>query len=86
MSSHEFPRTITARPAARQTRAERFAALASERRSVAPRFKIGDRVTFQGRTGRVTDLHAGASGYLVTVVHYAGATMLGEDHPDLAAE
>lgn len=72
-------------PARNLTRAERFAALAAERAPIAPLYKIGDRVRFEAREGRVTDLHAGASGYLVTVATYAGAVMVGEDHPDLEA-
>lgn len=88
MNSH---RTITASASARATgerrltRAERFAIIARERVSVAPLYKIGDRVRSESREGRVTDLHDGASGYLVTVVTYAGAVMVGEDHPSLEA-
>lgn len=73
------------RPARNLTRAERFAALAAERAPIAPLYKIGDRVIFEAREGRVTDLHAGASGYLVTVATYAGVFLVGEDHPDLEA-
>ena len=65
-------------PVRNLTRAERFAALAAERAPIAPLYKIGDRVRFESREGRVTDLHAGASGYLVTVATYAGTVMVGD--------
>ena len=75
------------RPSSRLTRAERMAELAASRTSPAPLYKVGDRVTFEGRASIVEYVQRAESGsYVVTVAVFGGAVVIGETHPDLSAE
>lgn len=71
------------RPSSRLTRAERMAAYYAEQpRVAAARFKLGDSVIFERRTGRIIDTPRPG---IVIVKTYAGEHMVGESHPSLEA-
>jgi hypothetical protein len=50
----------------------------------APAFKVGDRVTFEGRETIVEDVTRAESGaFMLTVSNYAGRWMVSDTHPGL---